>query len=97
MKDSQRAKNLLLTKDKDISVLSLLKNKKTVMRLFFLFICGYLYVAQIPSLIVGLLTGYIIGLFVEDIFWFFSIKKSWPFTNSVIDWQKVENEAGKDS
>jgi ABC-type uncharacterized transport system permease subunit len=46
----------------------------------------------IDPLIHGLMLwiiGVSIGAFIRDIGWFVKIRKSWPFTEKVIDWEKV--------
>jgi hypothetical protein len=41
--------------------------------------------------IMGLIgVGMYIGMFLRDFGWFRNIKASWPFTEKIIDWQKVE-------
>lgn len=46
---------------------------------------------------VGVFTfGLIVGAFARDLGWFMSIRKSWPFTEKVVDWDKVEELAGGD-
>ncbi len=37
--------------------------------------------------------GLLVGTIARDLSWFIAIKKGWPFTEKVINWQKVEELA----
>ena len=98
MNKSTKAKNLIRTRDDGFSILNQFKNWKSGFRFICLILCAFLYYQGVPSWAVGFCAGYMVGLMLEDFLWFKEIKKSWPFTESVIDWGKVEKLADeKDS
>lgn len=99
MNENILAKSLLEKRDNGVSVLSGLKSIKirVVLRFFFL---GALYAISTvsenePLFYLGI--GFVLGMTIQDIGWLSSIAKSWPFSNKVTDWSKVEELANKNS
>jgi len=41
--------------------------------------------------------GMLLGAVLRDVGWFRRIKMNWPFTEKIIDWQKVEEIASEDA
>lgn len=48
---------------------------------------------RVPIGFVAFVLGLYVELFLRDFQWFSAQKKIWPFTEKVIDWQKVEEFA----
>lgn len=70
---------------------------RMILRLFFLLFCYLMYSIGQPHLLVGVMAGFVLGMFIQDFSWLLGGKKSWKGLSEFIDWQKVESKVNSDS
>jgi len=89
--------NNLLEKRKANSTILYCYKRTLKVNIISIFVCligtALLFMLDIGIGFPAIYLGLFIGAFARDLGWFISIKKSWPFTEKVIDWQKVEELA----
>jgi len=99
MNEEVLAKSLLEKRESGITVLSGLKSIKgrIIFRFVLLCILYSLYAQSGNDSMLYLGIGYVLGMTIQDISWFSTIAKTWPFSTKVTDWEKVEELANKKS
>lgn len=99
MNEEVLAKSLLEKRESGVSVLGGLLSirGRIIYRLALLGILYFLYMQSGNSSMLYLGIGYVVGMTIQDISWFSTISKSWPFSKKVTDWSKVEELANKNS
>jgi hypothetical protein len=99
MNEEFLAKSLLEKREAGITILSGLRSirGRLVFRFVLLCVLYFLYSQSGNSSILYLGIGYVAGMTIQDVSWFATIAKSWPFSAKVTDWEKVKELAGKNS
>jgi len=92
MTDKEKAILTLSKKEIDNIFLDYVYSSKNlfIARLIVLLICSYIYFFQIHTWYLIFASGIFIGSFAQDFSWMATLSKSWPFSKSIIDWEKVE-------
>jgi len=95
MNDLQKARNLLKLRKEGVSLAGVLISMRGRMLLRVAIFAGLLLLYYFGGKQSGTLMviGLIIGATLQDIGWVLSGRKSWPFTEKVTDWAKVEHIA----
>jgi hypothetical protein len=99
MSERDQAIILLERKNKEWSfVRSLAKSwRRILLRVVAIVFFLYLYFNFRASALYMLAIGMLFGAMLQDIGWIFKIKQSWPFTNKIMNWSKVEEIANGQS
>ena len=99
MNQAKIAKTLLAQRDEGSSLFKSLRRswRRILFRILLIAIALFLYFNVDDNILFILAVGMFLGAFLQDIGWFMSIGKTWPFTESIINWSKVEEIAKDDS
>ena len=89
-----QASNLLDQRKRGVSIISGLGNMKRrlILRLLIFIASIYLFLSTTHIIFIGL-CGFVLGLFIQYCSWLGGASKAWPYLESVIDWEKVRNDA----
>ena len=95
MNEKDKAKQLLEHKKYGYSFSSGMKSlrKRHTFYLIAIFACLYLKPKYDYDVFFLILIGFFIGTIVRDTDWLRTFKSSWPFTEKITDWDKVETIA----
>ncbi|WP_421843214.1 hypothetical protein [Marinobacter algicola] len=99
MNERALAKSLLERREKGVSIWGGLLSirGRLIFRCALIGVLYFLYSQSGNAALFYLGVGYVVGMTIEDIGWFTSIAKSWPFGCKVTDWNKVEELADENS
>ena len=95
MTDKEKAILTLSKKEIDNIFLDYLYSSKNlfIARSIILLICLYIYFFQNHASYLIFASGILIGSFAQDLAWISTLSKSWPFSKSIMDWEKVKEIA----
>lgn len=73
--------------------------RRNLGRYAFLFLVSGATIALVAQLrlwsIASLILGMVVGAVLRDLGWLRSVRRTWPFTRKVMDWEKVERLAAE--
>ncbi|WP_299946360.1 hypothetical protein [uncultured Microbulbifer sp.] len=94
MKENERAKQLLIQKEKGVTLttsMSAMKRKFIYRSIMFVIACLFYWFYGGGLFLVAI--GMLVGTTIQDVGWLRVIEKTWPFTVKITDWEKVERIA----
>lgn len=93
--EKEYAKRLLKHRENGYSIIYAIKNNwKKYLFSITVFILLLIISAYLNNCLLYFLIGLYIGTFLRDIGWFINIKKLWPFSEKITNWDKVKEIAG---
>jgi hypothetical protein len=94
MNDKEYAKQLLIYKENGFSTKTVFeKSRRRYLLLSFAVVTFFIIGVLLKDYISFLGAGLFLGMLLRDGSWIKATAKSWPFTEKVIDWEKVKKIA----